>query len=150
MKKKKKIISIDNAEIHPCATCGAKPDAICGQCNKQFCDKHTDHECIEKKEETDPVIDMTKKGAKFLSKHLLSDKDKPNILDKGEVERRLEAGEDEADVEDDIAEEYFKTPRNDNLNTYGQLQKAERKSRSRANQIRVGAMLRTLNKQVIN
>jgi len=151
VEEEEKIISIDNAEIKPCATCGAKPDAICGQCDKQFCNKHTDHECSnEKKEETDPVFDVAKQGAKFLSKHLLSDKEKPNILDKGEVERRLEKGDDEQDVEDDIADEYFKTPRNDNLVTYGHLQKAERKIRSRANQIRVGAMLRTLNKQVIN
>ena len=150
VEEEEKIISIDNAEIHPCATCGAKPDAICGQCNKQFCDKHTDHECIPKKEDTDPVMDIAKQGAGFMKKHILSDKKKPNILDDGEVERRLSIGEDEADIEDEIADEYFKTPRNDNLVTYGDLQKAERKNRNKANSIRVGAMLRTLNKQVIN
>lgn len=148
--EEERIISIDSSEIQPCHTCGAKPDSVCGQCDNQYCDKHHDHDCKGiREEEKDPVFEIAKKGGKAIKDQFFEEK-KPNILDKGEVERRLEAGEDEKDIEDELADEYFKTPRNDNLDEYGKLQKIERKNRSKANSLRVGAMLRTLNKQVIN
>lgn len=144
--EEEKIIELNKNEVKPCKTCGEEPQVICGQCNNFYCNEHQNHDCekekkIKEKEVT--ISTLTKK-----TKNIFFDDKKPTIMDDGQIQKMLDEGIDEQSITNQLCDEYFKTPRNDNLRIYADLQEKEKKARTRELDIKLNAMLITLNRQV--
>jgi hypothetical protein len=138
-------VEMDDDEIKPCKICGKPPTAICGSCNDMFCNEHLNHGCdmediIPTK---DKVVEVTKK-----IKTLFMEEKDPNIIEDGQVQKYLDKGMSEIKITRMLINEYQKTGRNENLRIYSDLQKKNAKKHSKETDIKLGAMLTTLNNQV--
>ncbi len=144
-------IEMDDDEIKPCKICGKPPTAICGTCKDQFCNQHLNHGCDSKelkpKEEVIPTKEQVKLVTKKLKTVFFEDKE-PSILQEGMVEKYLKSGMTQAKVTRMLIKEYSKSGRNENLRLYSSMQKQNAKNHSRELDVKLSAMLSTLNNQV--
>lgn len=150
-KPEHEIIEMDDDDIKPCKICGEPPTAICGTCNEQFCNNHLNHGCdlkeLKPKEESLITKENVYKASKKIKTVFMEDKD-PSITEEGEVQKYLDKGMSELKITRMLINEYSKTGRNENLRVYGDLQKKQTKKNTRELDIKIGAMLNTLNNQV--
>jgi hypothetical protein len=144
-------VEMDDDEIKPCKICGKPPSAICGSCNEMFCNNHLNHGCdmkeMKPKEDMIPTKDKVVEVSKKIKTLFMEEKD-PNIIEDGQVQKYLDKGMSEIKITRMLIIEYNKTGRNENLRTYSEMQKKNNKKHSKEIDIKLGAMLTTLNNQV--
>ena len=73
----------------------------------------------------------------------------PKIVNEGEIQKYLDKGFNEIKIQGMLIAEYEKNGRNDNLRTYADLQKKNKKKHTKELDMKLRAMLTTLNNQVI-
>ncbi len=149
--EERETIDIDDDEIKPCKICGEPPTAICGTCDEQFCNDHLNHGCdmreIKPKEEPTLTKENVIKVSKKIKTVFMEEKD-PNITEDGIVQKYLDKEVSEIKITRMLINEYHKAGRNENLRIYSDMQKKNAKKHTKELDIKIGAMLTTLNNQV--